>query len=248
MSDVQRFSRSRDGNRQLSPNFRVAEFASRCGTDEVLISTRLISVLQNIRNWTGLPVNINSGYRSPTHNRAVGGATNSLHMQGTAADITIRGVSPTDVARWAEAALRQAGIAGGICVYPTFTHIDVRPNRWRAQQQRVGGPLVNNNGWTPMPIQNVPTPQPTTPIQPSFQEYQARISTKRDPLRVRTGAGTNHAQVRDANGKFVFLQKGTTVTILEESPGIGSVRGWGRARNSSGSILGWVALDFTERV
>lgn len=183
MGDVQRFSRSRDGTRQLSPNFRVSEFVSRCGTDEVLISMLLISVLQNIRNWTGSPVTINSGYRSPAHNRAIGGATNSLHVQGTAADITVRGVSPTDVARWAETALRQAGIAGGICVYPTFTHIDVRPNRWRAQQHRAGGPLVNNNGWSPMPIpHNSGSQQPPPPAQ--SQPMIRRGSTNREAVRL----------------------------------------------------------------
>lgn len=48
------------------------------------------SILQPLRNAYGKPIFVNSGYRSPTLNKAIGGATNSQHMLGQAADITAR--------------------------------------------------------------------------------------------------------------------------------------------------------------
>ena len=46
-------------------------------------------VLQPARDILGESIHINSGYRSPAVNRAVGGAHNSQHMLGEAADITV---------------------------------------------------------------------------------------------------------------------------------------------------------------
>ncbi len=43
-----------------------------------------------------------SGYRSPAHNKALGGVDGSQHTKGTAADIVVRGVSPLEVAQYAE--------------------------------------------------------------------------------------------------------------------------------------------------
>ena len=46
------------------------------------------NVLDPLREWYGKPVYVNSGYRSPVLNRLVGGAANSQHLKGEAADIT----------------------------------------------------------------------------------------------------------------------------------------------------------------
>ncbi len=52
--------------------------------------TRLIKVvLDPLREAYGQPITVNSGYRSPALNKAVGGAKNSQHMTGEAADITV---------------------------------------------------------------------------------------------------------------------------------------------------------------
>lgn len=44
-------------------------------------------ILQPLRNAYGKPIIVNSGYRSPELNKAIGGAKNSQHMRGQAADI-----------------------------------------------------------------------------------------------------------------------------------------------------------------
>ena len=105
---------------KLSRNFTLGEMASKDGSNLVLIHPAIILALQAIRDHTGKPVAINSGYRSQAHNRATNGATNSLHTKGMASDIVIRGMTPLEVASLAH----DLGL-GGIKAYPTFTHIDV---------------------------------------------------------------------------------------------------------------------------
>ncbi len=121
------YSRRKDGGKKISANFRVREFASHDGADEVRIDTRLVALLQQIRDKFGKAVVINSGYRTKKHNKAVGGASNSYHTQGKAADIAVKGVSARRVAQYAEI----AG-ASGIGWYEVdgFTHIDTRSNRY----------------------------------------------------------------------------------------------------------------------
>ena len=57
-------------------------------------------VLQKVREHFGKPVTVNSGYRSPELNKAIGGSTTSDHCKGMAADIEIPGVSNYEIADW----------------------------------------------------------------------------------------------------------------------------------------------------
>lgn len=120
---VKAYSKSKDGTKYLSKNFRVKEFASKDGADPIFISPELVEVLQKIRTHFGKPVVINSGYRTAKHNKAVGGATYSQHQYGTAADIRVTGVKPREVAAYAETLLPGTG---GIGTYSSFVHVDVR--------------------------------------------------------------------------------------------------------------------------
>ena len=54
----------------------------------------LADTLEAIRKVVGKPLIISSGYRCPAVNKAVGGADNSYHMLGLAADINVSGMSP----------------------------------------------------------------------------------------------------------------------------------------------------------
>jgi uncharacterized protein YcbK (DUF882 family) len=109
------------GSYKLSRNFTLAELASKDGAYKNIIHPALILALQAIRDHTGRPVSINSGYRSPAHNASLpNSAPNSLHVKGMAADIVVKGMTPLEVASLAH----DLGL-GGIKAYPTFTHIDV---------------------------------------------------------------------------------------------------------------------------
>ena len=127
---VRAYSKSKDGNKVLTKNFKVREFACRDGSDVIFISMDLVEVLQKIRDHFGKPVNINSAYRTLTYNKKVDGAAQSQHLYGMAADISISGVSPKDVAAYAETLLPKTG---GIGIYSSFTHVDVRAvrSRWK---------------------------------------------------------------------------------------------------------------------
>ena len=107
------------------PSFSPAEIACR-GTGAIKINTEAMDKLQSLRNRLGEPLIVRSAYRSPTHNRAVGGAPASKHMLGTAFDIAM---SNHDPVAFAEAA-RAVGFLG-FGTYPRsgFMHIDLGPAR-----------------------------------------------------------------------------------------------------------------------
>ena len=68
-------------------NFKVSEFACKhCGENK--IDQRVLNMAQTIREALGVPVRVNSGYRCPTHNAAVGGVKGSKHILGLAADLS----------------------------------------------------------------------------------------------------------------------------------------------------------------
>ena len=125
---VKTYSVRKNGNTKLSENFTVREFACKDGSDSVLISSELVGILQKIRDFFGKPITINSAYRNKAYNKKIGGATYSQHVYGTAADIVVQGVKPEDVAKYAEYLMPKYG---GIGLYSTFTHVDVRSNRSR---------------------------------------------------------------------------------------------------------------------
>lgn len=122
------YSKTRDGNKKLSTNFRVREFACADGSDPIFIDTELVNTLQKIRKHFNKAVTITSAYRTPTRNKTVGGTAYSQHLYGMAADIKVSGVSPRKVAEYAETLLPNSG---GIGIYDTFTHVDVRKTKSR---------------------------------------------------------------------------------------------------------------------
>lgn len=128
MVEINAYSKKRDGGKKLSANFTVREFACSDGSDAVLVAPRLVMVLQSVRSHFRQPVTINSAYRTPQKNAAVGGAAQSQHCYGTAADITVKNVAPAEVAAYAREIMPDWG---GVGVYARqgFTHVDVRETR-----------------------------------------------------------------------------------------------------------------------
>ena len=142
VGDVKTYSLKVSGSGAVSANFKVREFACRDGSDAVKISDDLVALLQQIRDHFGRAVNINSAYRTQAWNTKQGGAPKSQHLLGTAADIRIAGVTPLEVARYAEFLQPKAG---GIGVYQSFTHVDVRAKRTRWDSR--SGREVSVSGW-----------------------------------------------------------------------------------------------------
>ena len=125
---IKAYSKAKDGNKKLSTNFKVKEFACSDGSDPIFVDTDLVNILQKIRSHFGKSVTITSAYRTPGKNKACGGTTYSQHLYGKAADIKVNGVTPKKVAAYAEKLLPKSG---GIGIYKTFTHIDVRATKSR---------------------------------------------------------------------------------------------------------------------
>lgn len=122
-----------NGEQKLSENFKISEFRCKCGKcNELLLDETLVEWLQKIRDHFGVSVNINSGYRCESHNKAVGGSPTSHHMRGMAADIRVKGIAPKEVAQYAESiGIHRIGLYEGT-QEGEFVHIgsDTRKRFW----------------------------------------------------------------------------------------------------------------------
>lgn len=123
---------------KLSTNFSLDEFASADGTApsaEVLKNlTELAKNLEVLRKHIGQPIRVTSGFRSREHNKKIGGATNSYHVLGMAADIQVAKMKPEDVAKAIELLIKEGKMKeGGIGIYKTWLHYDHRnvKARWK---------------------------------------------------------------------------------------------------------------------
>lgn len=122
------YSKAKDENKKVSKNFKVKEFACSDGSDPIFIDCELVNLLQKIRDYFGKPVVINSAYRTPNHNKSVGGAVYSQHLYGKAVDIRINGVKPKTISTYIDTLIPNKG---GIGTYRTFVHVDVRTTKAR---------------------------------------------------------------------------------------------------------------------
>lgn len=143
---VKTYSKKKDGNTKLSANFTVREFACKDGSDKVLIDADLVAILQKIRDHFGKPITINSAYRNAAYNLKIGGVSNSQHVKGTAADICVSGVAPAEVVKYAEYIMPDKG---GIGLYSSFVHVDVRTSRSRWTNYGKENAVSGFPGYTP---------------------------------------------------------------------------------------------------
>ena len=106
-------------------DFSPEEIASK-DDGSLLIVPAAMDRLQKLRDATGVPMIVTSGYRSPAHNRAVGGVKNSRHLRGEAFDIVMANHDPAEF----EALAREVGFTG-FGFYPDkgFMHIDIGDRR-----------------------------------------------------------------------------------------------------------------------
>lgn len=107
------------------PNFSPAEMACR-GDATLMIHAPSLDKLQALRIALGKPMVVLSAYRSPAHNKAVGGAKHSQHLAARAFDISMANHDPESFER----AARAAGFTGfGFYPRQNFMHIDTGPAR-----------------------------------------------------------------------------------------------------------------------
>lgn len=124
---VKTYSYKDDGDKKLSENLHVKEFRSRDGADKILVDEKLVKLLQKMRNKFG-EIKISSAYRTAVYNKRVGGVSNSQHLYGLAADVTIKDNRKLlEAAQYAE----KIGFKGvGLDEkYQNFLHLDTRKNK-----------------------------------------------------------------------------------------------------------------------
>lgn len=121
----------------LTPNFSLAELTvtnkqiANVPTPQVLSNlVTLANGLEKVRKILGnKAIKINSGYRSPEVNKAVGGATNSDHLYGFAADLVCPEFgTPLDICK----AIEKSDLDFGQMIYEgTWVHISFNTNKHR---------------------------------------------------------------------------------------------------------------------
>jgi uncharacterized protein YcbK (DUF882 family) len=119
----------------MTRNFSISEFACKSGAPtpaDVRANLQILAEnLQVLRDEIGMPISINSGYRSPAHNQRVGGAANSTHLRGLAADIRCA-MPPAQLAATIERLIASGRMKqGGLKAYNSFVHYDCAGKRRR---------------------------------------------------------------------------------------------------------------------
>jgi len=122
---------------KLTKNFYLHEFSCHNGQQvpkKYLDNVKELALkLQIIRDVIGKPMYINSAYRPTKYNKSIGGAKRSQHLTASAADITVKGMTPKQVMRAVRKLVKNGVIEqGGIGLYNSFIHIDIRsnPTKW----------------------------------------------------------------------------------------------------------------------
>ena len=106
------------------------EFACKCGKCggyPVEPKEAFVRKLDAFRERVGEPVHINSGIRCPEHNASAGGAAQSRHLYGDAADIRCDGKTPEQLYAIADEIFHD----GGVGLYSWGIHVDGRGHRAR---------------------------------------------------------------------------------------------------------------------
>lgn len=120
----------------MTKNFTKEEFDCNDGSEmNIAIYHNIVKVanqLQILRNYIGKPITINSGYRSEEYNASIGGAKNSQHIMGRAADIVVKGMTPLAVHTTIELLIEKGDmLQGGLGLYDSFVHYDIRGTKAR---------------------------------------------------------------------------------------------------------------------
>ena len=87
------------------PELTLSQEATRKGMKNIPSARHIINlgklcneILEPLRESVAAPISVSSGFRTPEVNEAVGGSRTSDHCDGRAADITIQGLTPLQVA------------------------------------------------------------------------------------------------------------------------------------------------------
>lgn len=128
-------------NYKVSPHFSLEEIASKDGADKVLYSEELLAKLEELRaipggDATETKILTNSFYRSPAHNKRVGGATNSNHTKGLAADIKMTKGGDFIPAKLLCCLCQDLGFRGVAYINENSVHLDMSDRTYRGDERK----------------------------------------------------------------------------------------------------------------
>lgn len=108
-------------------HFDRSEFACHCGGKYCNgfpkeMQPKLITVADRVRDHFGAPAQVSSGVRCTRHNAAVGGVSNSRHLDGKAMDFSIRGKSSSQVLAYVQ---QQPEIRYAYAIDSGYVHMDI---------------------------------------------------------------------------------------------------------------------------
>jgi uncharacterized protein YcbK (DUF882 family) len=105
-------------------HFNPEEFTCRCGCGLNNINLQLVGALDMARKDAGVPFTISSGCRCSTHNRHIGGVSDSAHVGGYAVDIQVR--NSAERLRVLKSLVRYFDRIG---MDRNFIHVDIDPSK-----------------------------------------------------------------------------------------------------------------------
>ena len=121
---------------RLTSNFKKAEFECKCGCEmpmDVFFNIqKLANQLQYVRDFLELPITLTNAYRCRSHNKEVGGVSDSQHILGKAADLQVKGLTTAELYTAVDILAEYNHVLqGGLGLYNTFVHYDIRGNKTR---------------------------------------------------------------------------------------------------------------------
>jgi uncharacterized protein YcbK (DUF882 family) len=93
---------------------------------------KLANQLQYVRDFLELPITLTNAYRCRSHNKEVGGVSDSQHILGKAADLQVKGLTTAELYTAVDILAEYNHVLqGGLGLYNTFVHYDIRGNKTR---------------------------------------------------------------------------------------------------------------------
>lgn len=120
----------------LTKNFTREEFDCSDGTIvPLLYKQNVIELAQNLqvlRDYLNEAIYVSSGFRTKKYNKQIGGVDDSQHLEAKAGDLSVKSLTPLQLAKTIEKLIAKGKMKqGGIGVYKTFVHYDIRGTKAR---------------------------------------------------------------------------------------------------------------------
>lgn len=118
---------------------------------------------------------------------------------------------------------------------PKANEMRMTVHRWFAAKACPGDYIYSRLGRIADEVNEMLGTASTPVVSNPVSDYTVKVNINN--LNIRKGPGTNYAATGKYTGKGVF-------TIVDEKPGLGSAKGWGKLKSGAG----WIALDYAEKL